>query len=168
MSGQREELLHHLSRASEWLESALNGLTEEDISYKPQADKWSIHEIILHVTDFELALSYWIRDILAGGQPVIPLQAVDTEGWAKELHYSKLNVRAALDRFKLLRQANVESLQRITDGDWQRRASHPFLGEITLGELMKVQVDHISSHLKQIERNLAGKREEPAKLAGKR
>src|SRR5689334_25206645 len=69
--------------------------------FKPAPDQWSIHEIVIHLTDSE-ANSY-IRCRRCIAEPGQAVMAYDEAQWAAALRYRDQHVEAALDLFKALR-----------------------------------------------------------------
>jgi uncharacterized damage-inducible protein DinB len=49
-----EKLLEEYRYGYQYLRNAIEGLSEEELRFKPEADKWSIHQILIHVADSEL------------------------------------------------------------------------------------------------------------------
>ncbi len=50
---ERNELIESYGKAYDLLTEALKKYPKEMWQWKPAADKWSIHEIIIHITDSE-------------------------------------------------------------------------------------------------------------------
>ena len=51
--GEREQLLNHLDGSSSRLRAAFQGLSREQRHYKPAPDRWSVAEIVEHLTIVE-------------------------------------------------------------------------------------------------------------------
>lgn len=51
------------------LREAVNELSEEELRFKPAPDKWSIHQIVIHVTDSEVLSTHRLRKVLAEEEP---------------------------------------------------------------------------------------------------
>lgn len=65
-----------------------------------------------------------------------------------------------VERFASLRAANLAALgELVTDGDLDRRGTHPALGEVTLRELLAAWAVHDLDHVGQICAGLAGSRD---------
>jgi hypothetical protein len=62
-----------------------------------------------------------------------------------------------LDDFARLRAENLEALRAMNLGpsDWNKRGMHPFLGVVTLSQLLATWAAHDMTHLHQISRTLA-------------
>src|SRR4051812_20600866 len=73
--------------------------------YKPSEKQWSIHEIIIHITDSE-ANSY-IRCRCFIAEPGKTIMAYDQDLWAVKLSYHQQSTNDALALFELLRNASA-------------------------------------------------------------
>jgi hypothetical protein len=62
-----------------------------------------------------------------------------------------------LDDFARLRSENLNALRAMNLGpsDWNKRGQHPFLGVVTLSQLLATWAAHDMTHLHQISRTLA-------------
>jgi hypothetical protein len=47
-----EELIQEFDCGYKMLREAGEGLTEEELRFKPAPDQWSIHQILIHITDY--------------------------------------------------------------------------------------------------------------------
>src|SRR5271165_5999475 len=81
------------------------GKTPAKLRKRPAPDKWSAAEIIAHLADVEIVIGWRVRSML--GAPGIPIQAFDQDAWVTSGHYSKRDVRAALEQFRVLRETNL-------------------------------------------------------------
>jgi DinB family protein len=112
--------------------------------------KWSINEVIQHLSDSERNGSFRFRMVMAQDRPALP--AYDQDLWAERLRYSASNVNDALDEFSALRRSNVRLFERASDSDLARIGMHSERGEESLGYMLKLYAGHDIVHLRQIER----------------
>lgn len=68
--------------------TAVSGLSEEVLRYKPSADKWCVLEVLGHLADVEIVYGYRLRQMLADEKPVIA--PMDQNAWARHLGYRVL------------------------------------------------------------------------------
>src|ERR1700740_2122603 len=67
------------------LQKAIKPLSKKQLMRRPEPGKWSIAEILAHLADAEVVLSWRMRLILGNsGQPI---QAYDQEVWADTFNY---------------------------------------------------------------------------------
>ncbi|WP_408008319.1 DinB family protein [Pseudalkalibacillus sp. A8] len=47
------------------LQESIKDLSEEEIRFKPGKDKWSIHQIVIHIADSELVSTHRMKKVLS-------------------------------------------------------------------------------------------------------
>jgi hypothetical protein len=118
---------------------------------QPEAEgKWSIVEVIAHLADTELAYGYRLRMILAHDRP--ELQGYDQDRWAERLGYADADPMAEVDRFAVLRDANLQMLQGLGEDEWTRVGLHAERGEESVRRIHRMLAGHDLAHLRQIDR----------------
>lgn len=134
--------------------AALAGrLPSERLKRRPSPDKWSVLEIVAHLAEAEISLSWRYRQILESDGA--PLHAYDQEAWARLGDYTNWSVNDGLEQFRLLRQANLNLFSRLTEEQWLRQGIHSERGPLTLRELVRHAAGHDRNHIEQIERILS-------------
>jgi hypothetical protein len=63
------------------------GLTAEQLSYRPDEHEWCIHEVLVHLADSEIVGSWRLRKTLAEDKPL--LAEYDEAAWASILKYDQ-------------------------------------------------------------------------------
>lgn len=137
--------------------SAILGYTQnlgpEEWVKRPSPEEWAPSEILSHLRDVEAEVYLpRIETILAEDSP--HLSAFDTDQWAKERNYIKQSGPKALECFTRSRKELIAQLSELQVEDWQRPASHAFLGPTTLLEILEIAVEHDRIHLEQIRTDL--------------
>lgn len=112
--------------------------------------KWSANEVLQHLADSELVFGWRIRLILAQDRPSIT--GYDQDRWAGRLRYADGDPQDAVDRFSVLRRANLRLLERATPDDLQRVGIHSERGEETLAHILRLYAGHDVLHLRQLDR----------------
>ncbi|WP_318871771.1 DinB family protein [Cytobacillus oceanisediminis] len=56
-------LIEEYSLGYKMLRDSIRELSEEEIRFKPGKDKWSIHQIIIHITDSELVSTHRLKKL---------------------------------------------------------------------------------------------------------
>ncbi|MFF2481362.1 DinB family protein [Paenibacillus sp. NPDC058071] len=148
----KEQLVAAYKAGGEALAKAVLGLSEAELLHHRLPEKWSVKQIAVHLADAELAVSFRVRNILSEKDPAI--QPFEQDNWTDSLNYEALDLAAALERFRLLRTANSELLERIGDAEWERTGAHPENGLITLEQLIAGQINHLQGHLDQIQASI--------------
>lgn len=132
------------------LQNALREYPMEMWDFKPSSDKWSIKEIIIHITDSEI--NGYIRFRKAIAESGSDITAYDQDAWADKLHYSSRSIDSNLEVFRLLRVLNYSMMINLSDDVWNNFINHPETGKITLKELLKIYAEHIPVHISQMKK----------------
>lgn len=130
----------------------------EDVQRFPMPDldtpegpgKWSARMVIAHLADIELVSSYHLRLVLTQDRP--PLAPLDQDAWAQRLHYDRADIRASLDRFTLLRKANLALVENASPADLMRVGIHAEQGEESLEQMQRLAAGHDLAHRHQLAR----------------
>jgi len=131
--------------------SAVSGLSDKILRYKPSADTWCILEILGHLADMEILYAHRFRQMLADQKPVIA--PIDQNDWAKNLGYTETPPAELIALYGLNRHANLRLLRRSKSGDLQKSAYHPELKkDVTVADYVEKMSVHGANHLEQIER----------------
>jgi len=146
-----EQLLEAYREGPARLRAASAGLTMEQMRARPRPGKWSILEILLHVTDSELSGAMRVRYVMA--QPGIRLPGYDQDLWTAQLRHNEADLALLDDTmalFRLLRRVTGRIFTFAQGDDWAASAIHPDYGEITLRNLLELYADHSERHVEQI------------------
>lgn len=133
------------------------GLGRELGAFSPSAlttpeapGKWSAAMVMAHLADSELVVSFRLRMILAHDRPVIT--PYDQDRWAGALHYDRMSPQVNLQRFTVLREANVALFASATDEELARVGLHGERGEESVDRMRRLHAGHDLLHLRQLAR----------------
>jgi hypothetical protein len=148
-----DELLKAYSAGPVRLAEALCGLTDEDIRARASGpQKWSIQEIIFHLTDSEVLGAFQVRQACAEPGTMLPIYNPDI--WTRELAHQREDAGArgvSLTLFALLRRSTEPLFVRAQEADWVRcGGKHPQFGLLTLRNLLELYADHSELHIEEI------------------
>jgi hypothetical protein len=152
--GEGKEPLRLQQAAPKKLALLLKGKTGKQLMRRPAPDKWSVAEIVAHLADAELAISWRIRQILSNN--AVPIQAYDQDLWAKTFDYARRDPRQSLANFRTLREANVALLKSVPRKLWDNYAVHEERGNESVSHVVRMVAGHDLNHLQQIQRILKG------------
>jgi hypothetical protein len=147
---ERAAKIERYGQAHGLLMAALAAIPRELWHQRSDVDPWTIHEIVMHITDSE-ANSY-VRCRRAIAEPGSSVMAYDEMGWASALHYADQDVEAAVDLFRLLRGQTYRLIHHLPDATWAHTIQHPENGLMTLDDWLDVYIAHVPEHLAQIAR----------------
>src|SRR4051794_27667125 len=100
-SEERAKMIESYGRAYDTLVEGLKQFPREMWHFKPSPDYWSVHELVVHITDSEANSYVRARRFIA--EPGQPVMAYDESGWAKALNYDEQSPEDALELFRWLR-----------------------------------------------------------------
>ena len=150
-SDERRQVLESFGRAPALLTTVLRQLPKKMWLYKPSPERWSIHEIILHLADSEASSYVRCRHLIA--EPGRAVAEFDPERWAGTLGYFHQSTREALEITRRLRKMTYQLLATLPEPVWSHAMEHPTEGEISLERWIERQERHIPHHIEQIEQN---------------
>jgi len=157
------DILERFRRGGELLAMSTTGAAGSELDFKPAPDKWSVRQIVCHLSDSEAVAVMRIRQIAAEDNPT--LQAFNGELWADHLDYQRRKISQALETFRKLRTENHELLKAMPEEIFSRTGNHTESGRLTLLDLIKGNAEHVEEHVQQIQRTRAAYREHRAQQA---
>lgn len=135
------------------LRTLTGGRSPAALSEREAPGKWSVREIVAHLSDSELVWAFRLRMVLAHDRP--ELAGYDQDAWADRLGYVEADLDRALDTFAVVRAGNLELLERAGPDALSRTSVHAERGEESLEQMIRLFAGHDLVHLRQIERVLA-------------
>lgn len=142
------------------LAELLRPLSAERIEGKPGPNKWSIRELLCHLTDCELAWGWRLRITYGASDdqgsvhektgPV--LQAFDQDAWSRAYEGACFTTATARSTWRALREWNLALIEGFSEEDKARPATHPELGPMNLGHILEIAAGHDLHHLAGLEK----------------
>ena len=142
------ELLERLRRGAELVAVSITGAAGSEVDFTPAPGKWSIRQIVAHLSDSEIAAAMRLRRIIAEDNP--RLEAYDQDAWANNLGYSRRKPSQALETFRRIRAENYELLKELPEAAFDRVGLHSERGPLTLKQLTRLVAEHAESHASQL------------------
>lgn len=141
-----DEAIATLSSTPLQAEALACGLTEEQLSWRAEAAKFSIRENILHLRDIDIeGYEKRVQVILSQDCPMLP--DVDGGKLAKERNYNAQPVEPALRDFHRSRAISAARLKACEERDLDRAAEMEGVGTISLRRLLKLWMEHDQGHI---------------------
>ena len=137
------------------LAKLINSLSKKQLSQRPAPGKWSVTEILAHLADSEIVLSWRMRLVIC--QNGAAMQASDQDVWSRTLDYAGQDPKVSLETFRLLRENNLRMLEALPENPWENYGTHSERGKETLAQIVRMYAGHDLNHLQQIEKILAPK-----------
>jgi hypothetical protein len=127
------------------LEILLRDLPQDLLVWKPAPDRWSIVEVLAHLTAIEGLYKQRAKLILLEHAPALPKYVPPAEGEAHQKSAAR-----HLEEFVALRRAFLVYLHSITANAGSRTGQHSEMGTITLSQMLHELANHDLGHLRQI------------------
>jgi hypothetical protein len=142
------ELLERLRRGAELVAVSITGAAGSELDFVPAPGKWSIRQIVAHLSDSEIAAAMRLRQIIAEENP--KLEAYDQDAWASNLDYGRRKPSQSLETFRRIRAENYELLKELPEAAFDRVGLHSERGPLTLKRLTQLIAEHAESHAAQL------------------
>lgn len=133
----------------------IKGKTKKALTQRSAPDKWSVAEIVAHLADAEIAISWRLRQILS--RNAVPIQAYDQDAWASKFDYAHRAPQQSLATFRTLRENNVALLKAADRKLWDNYGVHEERGNESIAHMVRMTAGHDLNHLQQIEAILRDK-----------
>jgi uncharacterized damage-inducible protein DinB len=119
------------------------GRSERDGSFRYASGKWSVKEVLGHITDTERIFTYRALRIARGDQT--PLPGFEQDDFVKNGAFGKRTLASLAEEFGLVRSASVALLRSLPEEAWSRRgvASQK---EVTVRALAFMTAGHQMHH----------------------
>lgn len=130
------------------IQAMVAGVDEEQARWKPDADSWSILEVVNHLADEEREdFRTRLKHILGKADGLPP--GIDPVGWVTARQYNARNLRTSLEDFMRERDQSLAWLSGLSDPEWDHAIEAPF-GQIRAGDMLMSWLAHDLLHLRQL------------------
>jgi hypothetical protein len=141
-------LISQMDSNSRRIQSLLEGVSTEQAQWKPDAETWSLLEVLNHLLDEEKR-DFRVRLDITLHRPEEPWPPIDPGGWVTAHEYNQQDLTASLQEFLQERESSLDWLRGLTEPDWQAEYEAPF-GPIAAGDLFASWVAHDLLHMRQL------------------
>ena len=139
-------------QAGQILTQLAEGVPDSKLRERPAPDKWSVAELLAHFAEGEIAISWRYRQMLE--RDGVVLSGYDQELWHRLGDYASRKPEESLQLFRLLREANLRLLDKLTEEQWLRHGNHTERGRMTVRDMVRQVAGHDLNHLEQVRRAL--------------
>jgi uncharacterized damage-inducible protein DinB len=145
-----QKIESRLAAARSKLLAAVDGLDEEGWDWQPGDDRWSVRLTLAHVGSAQWSHLHVARRVAAGETVEIP--GFDLDAWneaavAKRAEWPLEQVLADLDAAQ---RATFEFLAGLDAEGLAATGSHPALGEMSVGQVLRVIGLHDNLHRRDV------------------
>ena len=146
-----ESLVLQMKNSAASVQSFTVDVSDEQARWKPDAESWSILEVINHLydeerEDFRVHLDFILH------RPQEKWPPIDPVGWVTERKYNERDLQESLTNYLAEREQSLAWLRELaSDGppDWDAVGKAPW-GTIRAGDMMSAWAAHDLLHLRQL------------------
>ena len=132
------------------IQKVLSGVPRDRILRPEKPGKWSMGQVVQHLSDSDAVVGFRFRMILAHDRP--DLAGYDQDQFVARLHENDTDIDAAFAEFEATRRATLRLLERTKPGDFKRVGVHAERGEESVEHLLRMHAGHDVVHLRQLRR----------------
>jgi hypothetical protein len=143
--GADEDILKVLDDQLDIVLQRLEGLSEDRANYRYAPEKWSIKEIVNHLSDVERIFVY--RALRFARRDTTPLPSFDENAYAPETRADERTLADLLAEWADVRRATLAFFQHLPAGTWERlgtASGHP----CSVRALAYATAGHVRHHLR--------------------
>ena len=149
-------LAEKLRVEGEKLGSFMTGLVEPEWNAEVYTEGaiWTVQNIFAHLMTAERAFLRLFDQIRHGGEGLPEDFVIDRYNASQQRRTKHLSRRELMEEFQAAREAMIELVQGLSGDELELRGRHPFLGETTLREMVKMIYIHGQTHYRDVRRAL--------------
>ncbi|WP_075619189.1 DinB family protein [Paenisporosarcina indica] len=137
-------LLDILAKQLEDTTALLSDKTETQSTYRYADGKWTLKEVIGHITDTERIMSYRLLRISRGDKT--PLAGYNDEDYVKEAFFHTRSISELLEDFHVVRRSTISLLRGLPETAWARTGIANN-SEISVNALLFIIAGHELHHV---------------------
>lgn len=145
-------LIHLIARMqamAEALLAMLKDVSAEQARWKPNAESWSMLEVINHLADEERE-DFRTRVDMTLHHPEQEWPPIHPGEWVTARGYDQRDLDESLRRFQSERQTSLDWLRSLQLPDWETTHRHPQFGAARAGDMMAAWLAHDLLHIRQL------------------
>jgi uncharacterized protein (TIGR03083 family) len=120
-----------------------------------EGENWTIRSVLAHYVSAEKGFVKIFSDIRDGGSGVSVDFDIDRYNASQQRKTSDLTPAELLESFRLVRAGMIELVASLSEADLARQGRHPFLGETSLAEMIKMVYRHNQIHYRDLRKVIA-------------
>lgn len=139
-----DDVLGAIEEQSSDTQRLLSSLDESKASYRYAEGKWSVRQVIGHITDAERIMSYRLLSIARGEQQSLP--GFDENQYVENAGFDAWKLGDLAEQYALVRRSTIVLLRNLPEAAWARRGTANNAPVTVLG-LAYVIVGHDRHHV---------------------
>lgn len=149
-------LYQELVASTEMIRALVKDIDQEQAQVKPDAESWSILEVICHLydeerEDFREHLDFIVSTSLNASlhRQDEEWHVIDPQRWVTERKYNEQNFGEMQEKFFAERERSLEWLNGLSETDWDTTYTSEY-GSVSAGEMFSSWVAHDNLHIRQL------------------
>jgi hypothetical protein len=139
------DLLEHLERQGRETVALLRGISEQQSQHRYAPGKWTIREVVGHMSDTERVFTYRALSFARGEGASLP--SFDENAWAETSNAGTRSLTDLIDELAAVRAATVALFRGFTDEEFAR-AGVASNNPITVRAIAYIVAGHERHHIK--------------------
>jgi hypothetical protein len=141
-------LYQELKNSTEMIRALFSGVTSEEARVKPNAESWSILEVVCHLYDEEREDFREHIDFILQRQDEAWHQ-IDPQSWVIERKYNEQNFTEMQEKFFGERRKSLDWLEELSAASWDTTYTSEF-GSMKAGDMFSSWIAHDNLHIRQL------------------
>ena len=142
-----EDVLAVLADQLDEVPNRLRSLSDSRGDYRYAPGKWSLKEVVGHLSDTERVFAY--RALRIGRGDTVPLPAFDDQAWIAEMAVADVLLVEMVEEWEQVRRATLTLFRRLPPAAWSRRGTASDQ-PISVRALAYVIAGHTRHHLEVV------------------
>lgn len=143
-----QTLYQELVDSTEMIRALIKNIDQEQAQVKPDAESWSILEVICHLYDEEREDFREHLDFILHRQQE-EYHVIDPQSWVTERKYNEQNFEEMQKKFFAERQQSFDWLTELSNMDLETTYTSEY-GSVTAGEMFASWIAHDNLHIRQL------------------
>ena len=143
-----ESLYQELENSTEMIRALLAGISQKEAQVKPDAESWSILEVVCHLYDEEREDFREHVDFILHRQNE-EWHQIDPQSWVPERKYNQQSLTEMQEKFFGERWKSLEWLKGLSAANWDMVYTSQY-GSTTAAEMFACWVAHDNLHVRQL------------------
>jgi hypothetical protein len=144
-----EQGITQMTYQAQTIRSMIVGVDDAQARWKPNAESWSILEVMNHLYDEERE-DFRVRLDIILHRPNDAWPLIRPAEWVTERQYQQRDLADSLQNFLAEREKSLDWLRSLKDPDWQATSPRPRGGTIRAGDMFAAWVAHDLLHVRQL------------------
>jgi hypothetical protein len=127
---------------------------------------WQVRDVLAHFCAAEQGFQKLLQDVASGGDGALPGFDIDDYNRQTVAALREQEPAVLLGQFAMVRERTAAMVEGFLPEQLTRRGRHPYLGEVSLNEMIRAIYHHNSLHLRDVRRSQPGGPGSPSGAAG--